>query len=118
MRALLLCVLLASCNKKADAPTPMPAPDVPAKRAEGEACLLHEDCASGLCEGQGCDDAHPGVCVPQARPCTAGPADLLRLRRRHLQGQRQLPGASLRAPGRVRHPMTARKVHAMPRARM
>jgi hypothetical protein len=70
MRALLLCVLLASCNKKADAPTPMPAPDVPAKRAEGEACLLHEDCASGLCEGQGCDDAHPGVCVPQARPCT------------------------------------------------
>jgi hypothetical protein len=38
--------------------------------ADGAACLKNEDCASGTCEGQGCDDAHPGVCAPKTRACT------------------------------------------------
>jgi hypothetical protein len=38
--------------------------------ADGSACLKNDDCASGVCEGQGCDDAHPGVCAAKTRACT------------------------------------------------
>jgi hypothetical protein len=38
--------------------------------ADGGACLRAEDCSSGICEGEGCDDAHPGKCVPSDRMCT------------------------------------------------
>ncbi len=38
--------------------------------ADGDACLTAGDCASGVCEGPGCDDGAPGVCVPAARACT------------------------------------------------
>lgn len=40
------------------------------KAALGDACLAGSDCASGLCEGQGCGDDAPGVCVDHARHCT------------------------------------------------
>jgi len=49
-------------------PATQPAP--PAIGADGATCLKSEDCASGICEGQGCDDAHPGTCAPKSRGCT------------------------------------------------
>ena len=33
-------------------------------------CLAASDCASGVCEGQGCGDDQPGTCQPAARACT------------------------------------------------
>jgi hypothetical protein len=40
------------------------------KVAEGGACLDGAECASGVCEGQGCGPDQPGTCVPRARRCT------------------------------------------------
>lgn len=40
----------------------------PYKAADGDACESNEECASGICEGEGCDV--PGRCVPQGRACT------------------------------------------------
>ncbi|MBX2798713.1 MAG: hypothetical protein KTR31_13615 [Myxococcales bacterium] len=62
---------------------PQPEPPEPTEDAEpegsddsegllaGSACLAAEDCASGVCEGQGCDEASPGICAEATRPCTA-----------------------------------------------
>ncbi|MEZ4366156.1 MAG: hypothetical protein R2939_07690 [Kofleriaceae bacterium] len=38
--------------------------------ADGAACLAAADCASGVCEGLGCDASAPGVCAPAQRACT------------------------------------------------
>ncbi len=40
------------------------------KLADGEICLSHDDCGSGICEGEGCDDENPGTCVSKLRACT------------------------------------------------
>lgn len=36
---------------------------------DGSACSDHDDCESGVCEGQGCDPGE-GVCAPRERACT------------------------------------------------
>ena len=41
-----------------------------APRPDGAACLAASDCTSGACEGQGCGDDTPGVCVSALRMCT------------------------------------------------
>jgi hypothetical protein len=48
-----------------------PAPEAPAPGGlpEGSACLSPTDCATGLCEGEGCGDDTPGICVG-SRACT------------------------------------------------
>ena len=38
--------------------------------ADGGACLAATDCQSGVCEGEGCGDDTPGVCVASNRACT------------------------------------------------
>jgi hypothetical protein len=38
--------------------------------ADGSPCLQASDCASGICEGQGCADDAPGKCASKARGCT------------------------------------------------
>jgi hypothetical protein len=40
-----------------------------AKFAAGHACLANDECASGVCEGKGCDDKSPGQCVEARRIC-------------------------------------------------
>jgi len=39
-------------------------------KADGASCLEAADCASGLCEGQGCGADAPGTCAPKTRGCT------------------------------------------------
>ncbi len=39
-------------------------------KAEGDACLAAAECSSGICEGQGCGDDAPGICVASDRICT------------------------------------------------
>lgn len=60
--------------KPVDRPAPVDDPAAaPSSRtalADGAACLTASDCESGVCEGEGCDAAHPGVCAPAARGCT------------------------------------------------
>lgn len=41
----------------------------PTGGVDGDACASGDDCASGVCEGEGCGDT-TGVCVGRARPCT------------------------------------------------
>lgn len=66
----------APASPEAPAPAPAPAPDpaepasAPSGLAPGAACLASTDCASGICEGEGCDEASPGVCAPADRMCT------------------------------------------------
>lgn len=59
----------------AQAPDPvpdLPAPPPPAagSLADGSPCTDAATCASGICEGLGCDEALPGACAPRMRPCT------------------------------------------------
>ncbi len=64
----------------APAPAPAPASPAPAPAEEptpapsglpaGAACLEGAQCASGVCEGEGCDEASPGVCAEEERACT------------------------------------------------
>jgi hypothetical protein len=71
-RALLLLAL--ACRPRPDAPpqgwidvtTPPPTGTAPG----GAACLSADECLSGICEGQGCGDDQPGVCVDGPRACT------------------------------------------------
>ena len=50
-------------------PTPPSTPPPPEnKQADGAACHAGDDCASGICEGEGCNV--PGRCMPRARACT------------------------------------------------
>lgn len=49
---------------------PIPAEPVPAEPAPILNCLSGADCPSGVCEGLGCDDDHPGVCAEEMRACT------------------------------------------------
>ncbi|MBK7074039.1 MAG: hypothetical protein IPH44_17225 [Myxococcales bacterium] len=45
-------------------------PCAPPPAADGAACLANSDCASGVCEGQGCGPDAPGACAPANRACT------------------------------------------------
>ncbi|MGE0545749.1 MAG: hypothetical protein AB7O24_28420 [Kofleriaceae bacterium] len=40
------------------------------KQADGAACMVGTECASGVCEGEGCGEAQPGKCMPADRACT------------------------------------------------
>ena len=51
-------------------PAEAPPAEAPPGLADGAACLLPTDCASGLCEGEGCGADTPGVCVGSIRACT------------------------------------------------
>jgi len=42
----------------------------PTAKAAGEACLAADECASGVCEGEGCGDDAPGTCADAERMCT------------------------------------------------
>jgi hypothetical protein len=63
MRAALLFILLLPAPAALRADTA--APGKPA----GRPCLAGSECASGMCEGQGCDDQSPGRCAPSGRGC-------------------------------------------------
>ncbi len=41
----------------------------PGTRGGGQACLSGGECASGECEGKGCDDRTPGRCAATGRGC-------------------------------------------------
>lgn len=84
-RALLVVALLTACGPRngsqpaapptpedtpAPTATPAPTPTPAAGKADGETCLAAADCASGICEGQGCDDDTPGTCKSAARMCS------------------------------------------------
>jgi len=60
----------------------------PAAVADGGACERAVQCASGICEGQGCDADHKGVCVSRKRSCT-----------RDLRAYCGCDGATFRASG-------------------
>ncbi len=73
-------VIEAPAEEVVEAPTEVEVPDrepasgevatTDAPQADGASCLSGADCASGICEGLGCDEETPGVCMPQMRPCT------------------------------------------------
>jgi hypothetical protein len=85
-----LIALAVACSgsNPSPAPRPPPPPVVPAPNpepvainaavadppagsaADGATCLASSDCASGTCEGEGCDGAHPGHCAKVNRICT------------------------------------------------
>lgn len=45
-------------------------PSSAAPFADGARCLAGSECASGVCEGQGCGPDQPGTCMPAQRACT------------------------------------------------
>jgi hypothetical protein len=48
-----------------------PAAELPAGgKPDGAACLAGPECASGICEGEGCTEERPGACAPRSRACT------------------------------------------------
>jgi hypothetical protein len=57
---------------------PAPPPETPGEepastgenKPDGAACLEGSECASGVCEGEGCGGETPGTCMPRARGCT------------------------------------------------
>ena len=43
---------------------------VPAAPGPAVSCLSGADCPSGVCEGEGCLESTPGMCVQEPRACT------------------------------------------------
>jgi hypothetical protein len=82
LRALFVALVLVACSNRATTPPPVSATPEPAAttdagtthgdaaKASGEACLVASECASGICEGQGCDAENPGICAAETRACT------------------------------------------------
>ena len=71
--ALLLALLAAGCARLLTADeqrSPGEARDRRTSRAEGSACDTAAECASGICEGRGCDAGAKGVCASPNRACT------------------------------------------------
>lgn len=58
-------VLLLSCARSG-----APSTGAEATLPAGSPCLAATDCASGICEGEGCGEDEPGVCVDPMRACT------------------------------------------------
>lgn len=54
----------------ADDPADPVQPADPTLGDAGSSCLSGADCASGVCEGEGCDASSPGTCAPEVRPCS------------------------------------------------
>jgi|SRR5690606_1073818 len=54
---------------------PAPAAITALLLADGEPCLVGEECESGVCEGQGCGDDQPGRCAPAERRCSTRGAE-------------------------------------------
>ncbi len=82
LRGLLIAVLLSACpvppangpaaSQQATeplAPRQPPAPP-PLGVVDGQSCTTSGQCASGVCEGEGCGPDQPGFCVPAQRACT------------------------------------------------
>src|SRR5689334_857570 len=51
-------------------PPPTPTIAGSGAQADGGPCLADTECASGVCEGQGCAADQPGACAPKTRGCT------------------------------------------------
>jgi hypothetical protein len=51
-------------------PPSTPPPPEQGLKADGASCFGGDQCASGICEGQGCGDDEPGKCMPKRRACT------------------------------------------------
>jgi hypothetical protein len=60
----------ASTGDCAGGPPPPPPPPPATKKPDGAACLIGDECGSGVCEGQGCGSTNPGRCAPRTRACT------------------------------------------------
>jgi hypothetical protein len=86
-------------------PTPAPAPSIPvatpgdAPGADGTPCLTAAACASGVCEGQGCDASSPGKCVPRSRPCTEDYREYCGCDGKIFHGSGSCPGQRYQARG-------------------
>lgn len=57
-------------RRPAAEPEPPP-PSQDARVPDGEACYGAGECASGVCEGEGCGVEQPGKCVAASRACSA-----------------------------------------------
>jgi hypothetical protein len=79
------------------APAPAPAP--PAKLADGASCASADQCSSGVCEGQGCDDKSLGKCVPQMRRCTRDHATFCSCTGQTFHGSSRCPGQRYASKG-------------------
>lgn len=82
-----LFLLLTACQPKV---APVDAPPAATAKADGESCFAGTDCASGVCEGTGCDA--PGVCQPAARPCTRDLVTFCACDGTTIQGSGSCPG--------------------------
>lgn len=62
-----------------------------AAKADGASCKAGTECASGVCEGEGCDT--PGVCMPAQRACTKDLREYCGCDGRTFRGSGSCPGA-------------------------
>ncbi len=74
------------------------------KKAAGVACLAGSECASGICEGQGCDAQAPGTCAPAKRMCTRDLRAYCGCDAKTFQGSGSCPGRRYSAPGPCKAP--------------
>lgn len=68
------------------------------KAADGAACRIGADCASGICEGKGCGDNN-GRCAAQARVCTRDFASYCGCDGKTFNGSGSCPGRRYKARG-------------------
>jgi hypothetical protein len=80
-------------------PPPATPPSPPTGGADGATCLAAADCASGICEGQGCDTATPGKCMPRARMCTQDYREYCGCDKKVFHGSGSCPGKRYLARG-------------------
>ena len=58
-------------RERRPAAEPEPPPSTDVRVPDGEACYGAGECASGVCEGEGCGVDQPGKCVAASRACSA-----------------------------------------------
>lgn len=75
-----------------------------APRPDGAACLDGAECASGVCEGQGCDAGAPGTCASARRPCTRDRRPYCGCDRKTFFGSGSCPGRRYAAKGECAAP--------------
>jgi len=73
--------------------------DCQAKRAEGAPCAESAQCASGVCEGQGCGADALGVCAPARRACTKDRRPYCGCDGKTFYSSGSCPGRRFTAPG-------------------
>jgi hypothetical protein len=66
---------------------------------DGEVCFEGAECASGVCEGEGCGVNQPGRCMPASRTCSSREEEFCSCEGQTFRAPRDCPGQPIARRG-------------------